>query len=108
MTERPEVLGIAVAGTAFNAGYRHYVRSHLDPQNDPIAGAILSSPTAGAHAIQTSPTPQPYLAALESAAGLGWTVAFAVIAGTFAVVFACFARWYPKTSAHSTCQQLPR
>jgi EmrB/QacA subfamily drug resistance transporter len=101
-------LGIAVAGTAFNSAYRSYVSDRLDVAHDPIAGAVLASPGAGARAVaETGVTDPRYHDVLTAATSAGWTAGALVITGAFLVGLILFVVRFPRRPQTANLRDAP-
>lgn len=92
-------VGIAVIGSAFNAGYRESVGDALAAVPAPLAEAIRSSPAAGFGALAQAGVQAPVELAQVIRDGVvsGWGVAFVVTATVTAAATVYVARCFPTS-----------
>ena len=90
-------VGIAVLGSAFNAGYRSDVGRALTGVPEPLAEAVRSSPAAGLGALAEAGAQAPLQVAgeIRDAVIAGWGVAFVVCAAVIAAAALYVARCFP-------------
>jgi EmrB/QacA subfamily drug resistance transporter len=91
-------VGIAVIGSAFNAGYRSRVSHLLGPRSGSIGAAIKNSPTTGLQAVaRLGAGSQPRIAVIHEGFFAGFRAA--MLTGTVALVAVaiCVALRYPSS-----------
>jgi len=89
--------GVAVVGTAFNAGYRHHIRHMLNIHADPLAQRVITSPAEATRAIEGSGRPAGYYHHVVTAAtNSGWAAATLTLAAAFTCGLVLFRARYPE------------
>jgi EmrB/QacA subfamily drug resistance transporter len=101
--EMGAAVGIAVLGSAFNAGYRGEVGDALAAVPEPLAEAVRSSPAAGFGAIAQAGAEAPLqlVDVIRDGVMAGWSLAFLVGATVTAGSALYVARCFPASRHHT-------